>query len=108
MIFTAYRRHFFLVILLVALCGHTAAGQTDKAHDDSDLQAVIVIMRHGVRAPIESETRSSAYNAQAWPNWPTKPGVLTPHGAEALHLLGEFYRSRYHPLLQDEIGRAHV
>lgn len=102
MIFTAHRRHFFLVILLASLCANTAAGQIDKAHDDSDLQAVVVIMRHGVRAPIESETRSSAYNAQAWPAWPTKPGVLTPHGTEALRLLGEFYRARYLPLLQDD------
>ncbi|WP_433966330.1 GlsB/YeaQ/YmgE family stress response membrane protein [Tunturiibacter gelidiferens] len=44
-------------------------------------------MRHGVRAPIESETRSGAYNAQPWPAWPTEPGVLTPHGAQALRLL---------------------
>lgn len=102
MIFTTRRRHFFLVVLLVALCSPGAVGQADKTSDTSDLRAVIVIMRHGVRAPIESETRSSAYNAQAWPTWPTKPGVLTPHGAEALHLLGEFYRARYLPLLQDD------
>ncbi|HZY72419.1 MAG TPA: histidine-type phosphatase [Edaphobacter sp.] len=102
MIFTTRHRSFFLAILMAALCGHTAAGQADKARDDGDLQAVIVVMRHGVRAPIESETRSSAYNAQAWPAWPTPPGVLTPHGTEALRLLGEFYRSRYSPLLQDD------
>jgi len=76
-------------------------GQSVSTRNDGDLQAVIVLMRHSVRTPIESETRSNAYNAQAWPAWPTKPGALTPHGAEALHLLGAFYRARYSSLLQN-------
>ncbi|MEO6911831.1 MAG: histidine-type phosphatase, partial [Edaphobacter sp.] len=100
MIFAAGRRRLFLGILLAALCSHIAIGQSVEAREDGDLQAVIVLMRHGVRAPIENETRSNAYNAQAWPVWPLKPGVLTPHGREALHRLGEFYRARYLPLLQ--------
>jgi 4-phytase/acid phosphatase len=67
---------------------------------DDQIQAVIVLARHGVRAPIESETRSGAYNAQPWPTWSVAPGVLTPHGAEALKLFGAYYRSRYPSLLQ--------
>src|ERR1700685_4528673 len=59
-------------------------------------------MRHGVRAPIESETRSTIYNAQAWPTWPTEPGVLTPHGSKALRRLAGFYRERYSTLLQGD------
>jgi 4-phytase / acid phosphatase len=77
-----------------------AIGQTSPSQDESDLRAVIVIMRHGVRAPIESETRSGAYNARPWPAWPTEPGVLTPHGAQALRLLADFYHARYPTLLQ--------
>jgi 4-phytase / acid phosphatase len=100
MIFVARQRYMFLGLLLTALCGRMATGQTSPPKDESDLRAVIVIMRHGVRAPIESETRSGLYNAQPWPAWPTEPGVLTPHGVQALRLLADFYRMRYPTLLQ--------
>jgi 4-phytase/acid phosphatase len=102
MIFRVYDRRLLLNILIAAFCAQIALGQPAQKPDDGDLQAVIVLMRHGVRAPIESETRSSAYNAQAWPAWPTEPGVLTPHGSDALRRLGEFYRERYSTLLQGD------
>lgn len=97
MIFVARQRYMLRGLLLAVL---SAIGHASPLQDENDLRAVIVIMRHGVRAPIESETRSGAYNAQPWPAWPTKPGVLTPHGAQALRLLADFYRMRYPTLLQ--------
>jgi 4-phytase / acid phosphatase len=66
---------------------------------DDEIRSVILLVRHGVRTPIESETRSSAYNAQAWPSWPSPAGVLTEHGASALKLLADYYRLRYPALL---------
>jgi 4-phytase/acid phosphatase len=89
-------------LLLIALLVLPTAvrSQERAATGDDPIQAVIVLARHGVRAPIESETRSSAYNAQPWPAWPVAPGVLTPHGAEALKLLGAYYRTRYPTLFQ--------
>lgn len=86
-----------LAFLLLPIAGWA---QKSTAPDDDQIQAVIVLARHGVRAPIESETRSGAYNAQPWPTWPVAPGVLTSHGAQALKLLGGYYRSRYPSLLQ--------
>lgn len=65
-----------------------------------EIRAVILLMRHGVRAPIANETRANAYNAQPWPQWPVAPGVLTKHGAAALRILGAYYRTRYASLLQ--------
>ena len=100
MIFTARQRRIFLSLLFPALCVCTVIGQSSPPPKDADLRAVIVLMRHGVRTPIESETRSSAYNAQPWPAWPTEPGGLTPHGSQALRLLADFYRARYPSLLQ--------
>ena len=105
MIAMIWRKRGLFMLLLAALGGHGATAQTAQQiapqaqPGDSDLLAVIVVMRHGVRAPIESETRAGAYNAQRWPTWPVAPGVLTPHGAQALRLLGEFYRMRYLALL---------
>jgi hypothetical protein len=81
------------LILLVLLFPCAVRGQKTAQSDnppiqEDQIQAVIVLARHGVRAPIESETRSGAYNAQPWPSWPVADGVLTPHGAEALKLPG--------------------
>jgi 4-phytase/acid phosphatase len=98
MIFTTRQWRIFLFTLFFGLGSLQAVGQSPQPEDD--LRAVIVLMRHGVRTPIESETRSSAYNSQPWPAWPTEPGVLTPHGAKALGLLADYYRSRYPSLLQ--------
>ena len=93
------------LVLLVLLFPCAVRGQNTARPDnpqiqDDPIQAVIVLARHGVRAPIESETRSGAYNSQPWPSWPVAQGVLTPHGAEALKLLGTYYRSRYPSLFE--------
>jgi 4-phytase/acid phosphatase len=82
------------------------AAPLQGAPPEGELRAVIVLARHGVRAPIESETRSGVFNAQPWPAWSVAPGVLTPHGTEALRLLGKYYRVRYASLL-DHTDCAH-
>jgi 4-phytase / acid phosphatase len=64
-----------------------------------EIRAVVVLSRHGVRAPLNSETRGSVYNAQPWPNWDVATGVLSEHGAAALRLVGAYYRDRYAALL---------
>jgi 4-phytase/acid phosphatase len=83
-----------------ALCTLSARDQRSQPQDDDEIRSVVVIARHGVRVPIESEVRESAYNAQPWPSWPDAPGVLTQHGTVALRLLGDYYRFRYPSLLQ--------
>ena len=100
MISTMCSRLLLFSLLLSIFAGYAVFGQSVSSPGGGDLLEVVVLMRHGVRAPIESETRSSAYNAQPWPSWPAQPGVLTSHGAEALRLLAEFYRARYPSLLQ--------
>jgi 4-phytase/acid phosphatase len=88
-------------LLIAASCAQlNAAAQTQTTSADDELRGVIVLVRHGVRAPIESEIRASSYNAQPWPAWPVEQGVLTPHGTKALNLLGEWYRARYVSLLE--------
>jgi 4-phytase/acid phosphatase len=79
-------------------------GQSSNPNDE--IRSVILLVRHGVRAPIESETRSGAYNAQPWPAWPSAPGVLTEHGATALKLLADYYRARY-PTLLGNVSCSH-
>jgi 4-phytase/acid phosphatase len=60
-----------------------------------EISAVVVLSRHGVRAPLASEIRGNAYNAQPWPEWPVATGVLTEHGSAALRLMGAWYRAHY-------------
>ena len=84
-----------LLLACMALSADAAAAQTEPAGQADTLEAVVILARHGIRAPIESEIRGGAYNAQAWPAFPTDPGVVTPHGARALLLLGRYYRARY-------------
>lgn len=93
-------KHFLQVCALL-LCSVLAVNPSYGQNSDSndEIRSVILLVRHGVRAPIESETRSSAYNAQPWPAWPSAPGVLTEHGAAALRLLADYYRTRYPSLL---------
>jgi 4-phytase/acid phosphatase len=89
-------------LLVAAFCISFLVGAQAQvsAKPDDELRSVIVLVRHGVRAPIESEIRASSYNAQPWPAWPVAEGVLTPHGTKALNLLGEWYRMRYASLLE--------
>ncbi|QNI37032.1 histidine-type phosphatase [Edaphobacter albus] len=70
-----------------------------QGSNEEELRAVVIVARHGVRTPIENETRSGVFNAQPWPKWPTQPGMLTPHGVDALKRMGEFYQQRYAALL---------
>jgi len=81
----------FLLFAACACASEHAFAQADASTDD-ELRSVIILVRHGVRAPIESEIRASSYNAQPWP---VAEGVLTSHGTKALNLLGEWYRTRY-------------
>ena len=87
-------------VLLLLTITVTAWGQTIP-QDNDELRLVVILARHGVRSPIASETRSSAFNTQPWPTWPVEPGTLTPHGIEALKRMGEFYRQRYSTLLTE-------
>ena len=88
----------FLLYLLAP--SRLSAQPPASGTSDDELRFVFVIARHGVRAPIESETRQSRFNAEPWPSWPVAPGLVTPHGTAALRLLGDYYRARYPALLE--------
>lgn len=67
------------------------------AADGSELLKVIVISRHGIRAPLQSQAELARYSAEAWPTWSVPPGNLTLHGSETMNALGRFYGSYYKP-----------
>jgi 4-phytase/acid phosphatase len=96
---------FLLVSSLIPSVARAAAPANPSSSapwQGSDLRLVIVVSRHGVRAPIGSEIRGNAYNADPWPQWPVAPGVLTDHGATLLRYMGGYYRQAYGGLLGDK------
>jgi 4-phytase/acid phosphatase len=68
----------------------TFAPQPAAARDTLD--RVVLLMRHGVRAPITGEAPADTKVAGTWSKWPVAPEVLTPHGAQAIAQLARHDR----------------
>lgn len=66
-----------------------------KRSPDLRLEKVVMVVRHGVRAPLDGEAPVAAATGEAWPAWPVAESRLTPHGAEGMRLLGVWYRAVY-------------
>lgn len=74
------------------------AGLTSFAQDSLRLEKVVVISRHGLRAPLETyykDLESLSPEGASWDQW-SKKGVkgseLTPKGAALENLFGEYFR----------------
>jgi 4-phytase/acid phosphatase len=53
------------------------------------VERVVMVMRHGVRPPTKEPALPPEVAPDPWPRWPVPPGWLTPHGTEAIRLLGQ-------------------
>jgi len=51
------------------------------------LERVVLVQRHGVRAPTQPADRLASWTARTWPVWPVAQGELTPHGAGVVALV---------------------
>jgi 4-phytase/acid phosphatase len=56
------------------------------------LRYVVIVTRHGVRAPTWNAERLNPYAVEPWPEWGVPPGNLTPHGRTLMQLMGAYYR----------------
>ncbi|MEH3121839.1 MAG: histidine-type phosphatase [Sphingomonas phyllosphaerae] len=63
------------------------------AHAAPTVERVVMVMRHGVRAPIDGEVPAGTLTAAPWPAWPVAAEQITPHGAQALALRGRADRA---------------
>jgi 4-phytase/acid phosphatase len=79
------------LLAIVAAVGFVHAA-TAAAEDDSELKCVVILTRHGVRAPLDSQMNFGRYAAEPWPEWEVPAGHLTPHGHQHMALMGEYYR----------------
>lgn len=53
-----------------------------SADSGARLEKIVVLSRHGVRAPTQPERILSSWSGKKWPVWPVEAGDLTPRGAE--------------------------
>lgn len=78
-------------ILLVLLLMLPVPGRCE-----SELLKVVVLSRHGVRAPTQDAKVLSMWSQKTWPAWPVERGDLTPRGARLVTAmwgnLGEMFR----------------
>lgn len=89
------RRLVFRLSLAAALAlfGVEAAANA-AASPQLTVERVVMLTRHGVRAPLATEAGARDLAAEPFPEWNTPAGVLTEHGAEAIRRLAAFERSR--------------
>ena len=81
---TARRLCAALALIATTTPTAPAAARTPQATHGLTLDRVVMLMRHGVRAPLDGEVPHGTRTAGAWPRWTTPESQLTPRGAEAL------------------------
>ena len=82
---TIWARMLSAALVLGALTLESAAAQFT-------LERVVLISRHGVRAPTDSDKLNDYTKSRTWPTWPVQDACLTPHGKLLASRMGSFYR----------------
>lgn len=72
----------------LALTLATPALAGTRPADPLMVDRVVMLMRHGVRPPTKAPAMPAEVTPERWPDWPTQPGWLTPHGSLAVSRLG--------------------
>ncbi|UOU80482.1 AppA family phytase/histidine-type acid phosphatase [Edwardsiella anguillarum] len=63
-------------------------------HSARHLERVVIVSRHGVRAPTKMPALIREVTPDAWPAWPVPLGDITPRGESLVSLLGAYYRQQ--------------
>jgi 4-phytase / acid phosphatase len=84
----------FLIFLLFAIAGagSLSAQSVSGRTDDTVLKQIILFGRHGVRSAVLPEAKLAPFATRPYPDFGVPPGYLTPHGAQAVTLLGSYFR----------------
>ncbi|MGL4458875.1 MAG: histidine-type phosphatase, partial [Plesiomonas shigelloides] len=56
------------------------------------LEKVVILSRHGVRAPTKMLPLLYQVTPEQWPAWPVPLGDITPRGEHLISLMGRYYR----------------
>jgi 4-phytase / acid phosphatase len=85
-----------LCMLNVAPCiARIAKPAPTDEQTKSTLKMVVVLSRHGVRSPTQTNAQLNQYSAKPWPQWTVAPGELTARGALLLRQFGAWQRTQF-------------
>ncbi len=87
-------RTLWVAAVLLAVAALAGTGRAAPGAYGDELRLVIILTRHGVRAPLQTNEAMAGLAAQPWPKWETAPSIQTPHGDELISLMGDYYRQR--------------
>jgi len=66
----------------------------DTANHSLELQQVLIMSRHGIRAPLVNYGDVLAESTtHTWPTWKTEGGLLTPKGGTIEEHVGHYFRA---------------
>jgi 4-phytase/acid phosphatase len=68
---------------------------SEAAAAEYTLERVVLVSRHGVRAPTDSEKLKDYTLSRTWPDWHVADACLTPRGKMLTSLMGAFYRQEF-------------
>jgi len=91
---TAFRLFLFGSLCWLPCGAALAAQNADSAskNKDAELQYVVFLSRHGVRAPMIKPSEYDKYSASPWSQWDVAPAQLTAHGYKLIKLFGDWDR----------------
>ena len=75
-----------IAVLCAAFCAVTPDAQAGEG-EEAKLVKMVVLSRHGVRAPTQPGGVLDAWSRRGWPEWPAGPGELTQRGADLVTAL---------------------
>jgi 4-phytase/acid phosphatase len=73
----------------LALLIPAAAHAAPTTPGDLVTERAVLVMRHGIRAPLDGEVPEGTRTDRPWPVWPVAQSVVTPHGERALEIVAE-------------------
>lgn len=68
--------------VLCAFLASVGPANAERPREEPRLVKMVILARHGVRSPTQSADTLAQWSRRDWPEWPVRPGELTPRGAE--------------------------
>jgi 4-phytase / acid phosphatase len=84
----AGRRAVTSLVAVIATFGVAIVVPPSAPAENWTVERVVMLMRHGVRPPLDEPAVPATIAPDPWPTWQVPAGWLTEHGAAAIRLLG--------------------
>lgn len=88
-------RYWASACVFLGVLSACPVGKAEQDPAGGELRLAIILTRHGVRSPIETNESLAQYSSQPWPKWEVAPGIQTPRGNKLIAFMGDYYRERY-------------